>query len=83
MPVLSLGSLPPGTTTVVLVILGLAGLYLLECLIWPNARCDRCKGGGIHMSPDGQHWRDCRTCESSGKRHRPGRRLLNLMRGRR
>ncbi|WP_229401889.1 hypothetical protein [Micromonospora okii] len=83
MPILSLDPLPPGTGTVALVILGLAALYVAECLIWPYGRCTRCEGGGIHMGPDGQHWRDCHACGGSGKRHRPGRRLMNLLRRRR
>lgn len=79
MHVLSSGPLPPGTGSVVLVVIGLTALYMAECMIWPNGRCTRCKGGGIHMGPDEQHWRDCRACEGSGKRRRLGRRLIALM----
>lgn len=46
MHVLSSGPLPPGTGSVVLVVIGLTALYMAECMIWPNGRCTRCKGAG-------------------------------------
>jgi hypothetical protein len=67
---------PPGTGTVVLVVLGVAVLYLGECLVWPYARCPRCDGGRMY-SPDRKSWRPCRRCRGSGQRLRVGRRLLN------
>jgi hypothetical protein len=73
-------ALPPGTGSVALVAVGAAVLYVIECLIWPHERCPRCKGGGVHIAPDGDHWRDCRTCTGTGRRHRLGRRLWDTFR---
>jgi hypothetical protein len=79
---LSAHALPAGSGVVVLTTLLLIGLYLVECAIWPYVRCRCCHGGGIHTSPDEQHWRDCRSCAGAGKRHRLGRRVWGWIRRR-
>ena len=60
-------------TTVIL--LALAGLYVLSGLIWPYTNCPACSGGK-HHSPTGQNWRDCGRCGGTGKRTRLISRLL-------
>ncbi|MGH3682065.1 MAG: hypothetical protein ACRDT2_17655 [Natronosporangium sp.] len=62
-----------GETWLILAVL--AGLWLLSCAIWPYTACGRCSGGKRH-SPSGEAWRNCRSCRGSGKKIRPGRRLL-------
>lgn len=77
---LSLSALPPGTGYVVLVALGAAVVYVVECAVWPFGKCPRCSGSGRRYSPDGVHWRDCRRCRGLGKRLRIGRRVWNRAR---
>jgi hypothetical protein len=49
--------------------------YFAACAAWPFARCGRCDGRGFHLSPTGQHLRDCRRCKGTGRRVRIGRRI--------
>lgn len=61
-----------------LIVLGLvlAGIYAIQCLIWPFASCRGCGGAGKHRSPSGKAFRLCSTCGGNGRRVRLGRRLF-------
>jgi hypothetical protein len=51
--------------------------YVAACIIWPYAKCLKCKGTGQHPSPFGGGWRLCRRCGGSKRRLRIGRRTYN------
>jgi hypothetical protein len=52
--------------------------YVAACIIWPYAKCLKCKGTGQHRSPFGGGWRECRRCGGSKRRLRIGRRTYNF-----
>lgn len=54
-----------------LVGLGLAGIYLLSCLVWPYTACGMCRGGK-HARSDGEVWRKWWRCSGTGRRRRAG-----------
>ncbi|SFQ68929.1 hypothetical protein SAMN05421810_11312 [Amycolatopsis arida] len=59
----------------ILVVVGLAGVYLLTVAMWPYRACGGCQGGKVR-SPSGRHWRPCRRCGGTGRRRRWGAHLI-------
>jgi hypothetical protein len=59
----------------VLLLLGLVGVYLVASTLWPYTKCGGCKGGK-QASPTGRYWRACGRCGGKGRRRRLGAVLL-------
>jgi hypothetical protein len=66
------------------------GLYLLSCRIWQYGPCLRCAlphqasargGGGRSRGSRARRWGTCRKCGGTGRRIRPGARLLGFTDG--
>lgn len=62
-------------TNVVLLLLGLVGVYLAASTLWPYTKCGACTGGKL-ASPTGRYWRPCGRCGGKGRRRRFGAVLL-------
>lgn len=64
----------------IVLLLIVAGVYLVECVVDPYARCRReaCEGGRIYTK-DRVHWHRCRRCGGTGERRRLGRWLLDKL----
>ncbi|MGW5560798.1 hypothetical protein ACWER9_26690 [Micromonospora sp. NPDC003944] len=59
--------------------LGYAACYLAVCAASPWGRCGRCHGARYQRTAIGTR-RDCRRCDGTGIRVRPGRRLIDFIR---
>lgn len=68
------GDRQPGWSLLGWVTLAVAVAYVVECAVWPMARCRLCGGTGKLQSPITRSWRECR-CDK-GQTVRWGRRLL-------
>lgn len=56
--------------------------YLVTCYVWPFTYCRRCHGSGKSRSWFGRAtFALCRRCDGTGRTLRPGRRVLNYLRG--
>lgn len=64
---------PTGRTIVILV--ALAGLYVVSGLLYPYTTCPSCQGRK-NFSPTGRNWAECGRCGGSGKKIRLISRLL-------
>ena len=67
------------TLAAVGLVLLLAVVYVIECIVWPFAKCPRCHGSGKRGRKDGKVFRLCRRCKTTGRRLRVGRRLWNYV----
>ncbi len=66
----------------VLVLIGCGAAWAAGLLLWPYSRCTRCGGSGKNSGSTGRRWGDCRKCRGTGKRQRPGSRLVRRAAGR-
>jgi hypothetical protein len=62
--------------------LGYAAFYIISCAIFPFGRCrrPRCEGGRVYSRMNRKVFRECRSCEGTGKRVRIGRRVYEYLR---
>lgn len=68
-------ALPAAIALLAVLAVGYAACYAVACWLAPFARCGRCRKRDPH-SP-GKSRRECRRCNSTGRRLRLGRRLWN------
>jgi hypothetical protein len=56
--------------------------YTLACWLYPFIPCRRCSGSGRRRAVfGGRTFGLCRRCDGSGRQLRPGRRVINYLRG--
>jgi hypothetical protein len=56
--------------------------YALACWLYPVIPCRRCSGSGKRRAIlGGRTFGLCRRCDGTGRQLRPGRRVINYLRG--
>lgn len=70
----AVGEHQPGWSLLALIAGAVAVAYLVDCLWFPNRRCQLCRGEGKLWSPVSRSWRQCR-CDK-GETVRWGRRVF-------